>query len=44
VLGVIGLAGAAALARWVPRYSSYATPSMVREHHRLLAEREAAVG
>jgi len=39
-----GWCGGPALARWVPRYSSYATPSMVREHHRLLAEREAAVG
>lgn len=32
VTGVLGLAAAAALARWVPRYSSYATPAMARAH------------
>jgi MFS family permease len=43
VMGGIGLLGAAGLARWVPRYSSYATRAMVRDHHRRLAEEQAAV-
>jgi MFS family permease len=43
VLGGIGLAGAVGLARWVPRYSTYATPTMVREHHRLLAGQQTEV-
>jgi MFS family permease len=29
-VGVVGLLSAAALARWVPRYSAFATPAMVR--------------
>ncbi len=33
-MGAVGLLGAAGLARWVPRYSTYATRAMVREHHR----------
>ncbi|RBY81258.1 MFS transporter [Blastococcus sp. TF02-09] len=42
VMGGVALLGAAGLARWVPRYSSYATPAMVRDHHRrLAAERDA---
>lgn len=32
--GFVGLGAAAALARWVPRYSPYATPAMVRAHRR----------
>jgi len=32
VTGLLGLAAAAGLARWVPRYSTYATPAMVRAH------------
>lgn len=32
VTGLLGLAAAAGLGRWVPRYSTYATPAMVREH------------
>jgi MFS family permease len=43
VVGGVGLVGAAGLARWVPRYSTYATPAMVREHHRRLAERQNEV-
>ena len=43
VMGGVALLGAAGLARWVPRYSSYATPAMVREHHRRLAEERDAV-
>ncbi|TKJ31399.1 MFS transporter [Blastococcus sp. CCUG 61487] len=42
-VGGIALLGAAGLARWVPRYSDYATPAMVREHHRRLAEERAEV-
>lgn len=38
VTGLLGLAAAAGLGRWVPRYSTYATPAMVREHRRRLAE------
>ncbi|MEX0426031.1 MFS transporter [Nocardioides sp. DS6] len=33
VTGLLGLAAAAGLARWVPRHSTYATPAMVRAHH-----------
>ncbi|WOP18670.1 MFS transporter [Raineyella sp. LH-20] len=36
--GLIGLGAAGAMARWVPRYSPYATAAMAREHRR----REAA--
>ncbi|WP_040339513.1 MFS transporter [Candidatus Blastococcus massiliensis] len=43
VMGGVGLLGAAGLARWVPRYSSYATRAMVREHHRRRAEQAAEV-
>lgn len=43
VMGGIGLLGAAGLARWVPRYSTYATRAMVRDHHRRLAEERDAV-
>jgi MFS family permease len=43
VMGGVGLLGAAGLARWVPRYSTYATWAMVREHHRQLAEEQAVV-
>jgi len=38
VTGLLGLAAAAGMGRWVPRYSSYATPAMAREHRRQLAE------
>jgi MFS family permease len=38
VTGLIGLAAAAGLGRWVPRYSPYATAAMAREHRRRLAE------
>jgi MFS family permease len=31
--GLIGLAAAVGLARWVPRYSPYATPAMALAHH-----------
>ncbi|MGY1753514.1 MFS transporter [Blastococcus sp. SYSU D01042] len=43
VMGGVGLLGAVGLARWVPRYSTYATRAMVRDHHRRLAEEQAAV-
>ncbi|MGY2129532.1 MFS transporter [Blastococcus sp. SYSU DS0617] len=43
VMGGVGLLGAVGLARWVPRYSSYATRAMVRDHHRRLAEDRDAV-
>jgi len=43
VMGGVALLGAVGLARWVPRYSSYATRSMVRDHHRRLAEERDAV-
>lgn len=42
VMGGVGLLGAAGLARWVPRYSGYATRAMVRDHHRRLAEQQGA--
>ncbi|WGL51326.1 MFS transporter [Nocardioides sp. BP30] len=32
VTGLLGLGAAAGLARWAPRYSPYATPSMARRH------------
>ena len=35
--------GTARLARWVPKYSTYATPAMVRDHHRRMAEERDAV-
>lgn len=38
VTGFVGLAAAAGLGRWVPRYSPYATAAMAREHRRKLAE------
>ncbi len=45
VMGGVGLLGAAGLARWVPRYSTYATRAMVRDHHRrLVDERDAVSG
>lgn len=43
VMGGVGLLGAVGLARWVPKYSTYATRAMVRDHHRRLAEEQAAV-
>ncbi len=43
VMGGVGLLGAAGLARWVPRYSTYATRAMVREHHQRRAEQEAEI-
>ncbi|MDT0275430.1 MFS transporter [Blastococcus goldschmidtiae] len=43
VMGGVGLLGAAGLARWVPKYSTYATRAMVRDHRRRLAETQAAV-
>ena len=43
VMGGVALLGAAGLARWVPRYSTYATRAMVRDHHRRLAEERDAV-
>ncbi|WP_097195204.1 MFS transporter [Blastococcus aggregatus] len=43
VMGGVGLLGAAGLARWVPKYSTYATRAMVRDHHRRLAEERNAV-
>jgi len=38
VTGLLGIGAAAGLARWVPRYSPYATAQMAREHRRRLAE------
>jgi MFS family permease len=38
VTGLLGLGAAAGLARWVPRYSPYATAEMAREHRRRLAQ------
>jgi len=38
VTGVLGLGAAVGLARWVPRYSPYATAAMARDHRRRLAE------
>lgn len=32
--GLLGLAAAGGLGRWVPRYSTYATPAMARAHRR----------
>jgi len=43
VMGGVALLGAAGLARWVPRYSTYATRAMVRDHHRRLGEERDAV-
>ncbi|MBN1092879.1 MFS transporter [Blastococcus sp. TML/M2B] len=43
VMGGVGLLGAAGLARWVPRYSTYATRAMVREHHRRRLEERAEI-
>ncbi len=43
VMGCVGLLGAVGLARWIPRYSTYATPAMVRDHHRRMAEERDAV-
>jgi MFS family permease len=43
VMGGVALLGAAGLARWVPKYSTYATRAMVRDHHRRLAEERDAV-
>jgi MFS family permease len=43
VMGGVALLGAAGLARWVPRYSTYATRAMVRDHHRRLTEERDAV-
>ena len=36
--GLIGLAAAAGLGRWVPRYSPYATMRMAREHRGKLVQ------
>lgn len=43
VMGGVGLLGAAGLARWVPRYSTYATRAMVREHHQRRADQQAEI-
>lgn len=43
VMGGVALLGAVGLARWVPKYSTYATRAMVRDHHRRLAEERDAV-
>jgi MFS family permease len=42
VTGAIGLVAAAVLARWVPRYSPYATRAMAREHRQRLEEKASA--
>ncbi|GMA86117.1 MFS transporter [Angustibacter aerolatus] len=38
-IGSVGLLAAAGLARWVPRWSAYATPSAVRAEHARIAAR-----
>jgi hypothetical protein len=42
VTGAIGLVAAAVLARWVPRYSPYATRAMAREHRQRLEKKASA--
>lgn len=42
-VGSVGLVAAAGLARWVPRYSAYATPAMVRAYHRGRVEKQVAI-
>lgn len=34
VTGLVGIAAAVGLGRWLPRYSTYATVAMARHHHR----------
>jgi hypothetical protein len=42
ITGLLGLGAAVGLARWVPRYSPYATRAMARAHRaQVLAEAEA---
>ena len=43
VTGVMGLGAAGGLARWLPRYSTYATVRMAREHQRQLAAADSAM-
>lgn len=42
VTGVMGLGAAGGLARWLPRYSTYATVRMAREHQHRLAAADSA--
>jgi MFS family permease len=43
VTGVMGIGAAGALARWLPRYSTYATVQMAREHQHRLAAADSAM-
>jgi MFS family permease len=43
VTGVMGLGAAGGLARWLPRYSTYATVRMAREHQHRLAAADSAM-
>ena len=43
VTGALGLGAAGGMERWLPRYSTYATVRMAREHQRQLAEADSAL-